>query len=55
MAERLQNKYWIYIVENTLNEPKLYTIQNPASNLKAQLVIGVIKIAVNNWKETIQK
>jgi len=54
MAERLQDTYWLYIVEDTLTEPKLHTIQNPAASLKAQPVTGVIKIVVEGWKEVTQ-
>jgi hypothetical protein len=54
MAERLQDAYWLYIVENALTEPKLHTIQNPAARLKAQLVTSVIKIVVEGWKEATQ-
>ncbi len=50
MAERLQNAYWLYIVENALTEPKLHIIQNPAASLKAQPVTGVIKFIVEDWK-----
>ena len=54
MAERLQDTYWLYIVEDALTEPKLHTIQNPAASLKAQPVTGVIKIVVEGWKEVTQ-
>jgi superfamily II DNA or RNA helicase len=54
MAERLQDAYWLYIVENALTEPKLHTIQNPAARLKAQPVTSVIKIVVEGWKEATQ-
>jgi len=51
MAERLQDAYWVYAVENALTEPKLHIIQNPTAYLKAQPVTGVIKIVVYDWKE----
>jgi superfamily II DNA or RNA helicase len=54
MAERLQDDYWLYIVEDALTEPKLHTVQNPAASLKAQPVTGVIKIVVDGWKEVKQ-
>jgi superfamily II DNA or RNA helicase len=54
MAERLQDTYWLYIVEDALTEPKLHTIQNPAASLKAHPVTGVIKIVVDGWKEVKQ-
>jgi predicted GIY-YIG superfamily endonuclease len=55
MAERLQDAYWLYIVEDALTEPKLYTVQNPAASLKAQPVTGVIKIVVDGWKQVKQE
>ncbi|MGB9872830.1 MAG: helicase-related protein, partial [Anaerolineae bacterium] len=29
MAERLGDRYWLYVVENALTEPRLHTIRNP--------------------------
>lgn len=55
MAERLQDAYWLYIVEDALTEPKLHTVQNPAASLKAQPVTGVIKIVVDGWKQVKQE
>ena len=52
MAKRLQDAYWLYIVENALTKPNLHTIQNPAARLKPQPVTGVIKVIVEGWKET---
>jgi superfamily II DNA or RNA helicase len=54
MAERLQDAYWVYVVENALTEPKLHTIQNPTASLKAHPITGVIKIVVDGWKEATQ-
>ena len=53
MAERLQDAYWLYIVEHALTEPRLRTIQNPAARLKGRPVTGVIKIVVDGWKEVL--
>ena len=45
MAWRLQDEYWLYIVENAGSEnPELYTIQNPTSRFKPEEVIGVVSI-----------
>jgi superfamily II DNA or RNA helicase len=54
MAERLQDAYWLYIVENALAEPTLHTIRNPASRLQAQPITGVIKVVIEDWKEAVQ-
>jgi len=51
MAERLQENYWLYVVENALTEPHLATIQNPATQLNAQHVMGVVKVVIENWRE----
>lgn len=51
MAQRLQDRYWLYVVENALSEPRLYTIQNPAVRLNAQPVVGVVKVVIENWRE----
>ncbi len=53
MAERLQDAYWLYIVEDALTEPRLHTIQNPAVRLKAQPITGVIKVVLDGWKEVM--
>jgi len=55
MAERLQDAYWLYIVENALAEPTLHTIRNPAARLQAQPITGVIKVVIDGWKEAIQE
>jgi len=51
IARRLQDAYWLYVVENVLTEPRLYTIQNPAGSLKAQPVVGIVKLVIQNWRE----
>lgn len=55
MAQRLQDAYWLYIVENALTTPTLHTIQNPAARLQAQPITGVIKVVIDGWKEAIQE
>ena len=42
MAERLREKYWLYVVENTLSQPRLTTIQDPASRLAFEPRLGVV-------------
>lgn len=51
MAERLQNAYWLYVVEDALSEPRLHTIQNPAARLEARHIVGVIKVVIENWQK----
>ena len=54
MAQRLQDAYWVYVLEHALTEPKLHTIQNPTASLKAHPITGVIKIVMDGWKEATQ-
>ncbi len=51
MAERLGDRYWLYVVENALTEPRLHTIRNPSAHLKAQPVVGVVKVVIESWRE----
>ncbi len=50
MAQRLQDAYWLYVVENALTQPRLHTIQNPAVRLKAQPVVDIVKLVIENWR-----
>lgn len=50
MAQRLQDAYWLYVVENALTEPTLHTIQNP-TRLNAQPIVGIVKVVIGEWKE----
>jgi superfamily II DNA or RNA helicase len=50
MAERLQDAYWLYVVEDALDAPRLHRIRNPAASLSAQPVTGVVKVLIKDWK-----
>jgi len=50
MAQRLGDAYWLYVVEHALSTPRLHCIQNPAARLTPQLVTGIVKVVVENWK-----
>jgi len=51
MARRLQDEYWLYIVENAKSDnPELHTIQNPASRFKPEEVIGVVRYVIKDWR-----
>ena len=51
MAKRLQEEYWLYIVENAASDkPQLHTIQNPASRFKPEEVVGVVKYVIRDWR-----
>ncbi|MDW8382947.1 MAG: helicase-related protein [Verrucomicrobiota bacterium] len=51
MAQRLANEYWLYVVENAADEPKLFTLQNPASKLRPEEVVGIVRFVVKDWKQ----
>ena len=51
MAKRLQDEYWLYIVENAASDnPELHTIQNPASRFKPEEVLGVVRYVIRDWR-----
>ena len=52
MAKRLQDEYWLYIVENAASDtPELHTIQNPASRFRPEEVMGVVRYVIKDWRE----
>jgi len=48
MAQRLGDEYWLYVVENVSDEPKLRCIQNPAQNLTVREIMGVVGYVVES-------
>ncbi|MEM2890675.1 MAG: DUF3883 domain-containing protein, partial [Candidatus Hadarchaeum sp.] len=50
-AQRLGEEYWLYIVEDAATDPKLYTIQNPATKLRPEEVAEVVRYVVKDWKK----
>ncbi|OQX87559.1 MAG: helicase [Candidatus Omnitrophica bacterium 4484_70.2] len=50
MANRLQDDYYLYIVENAKTNPQLYIIQNPAKNLKPDEEVEIVRYVVKDWK-----
>ena len=52
-AQRLKDDYWLYIVENSFDNPKIYTFQNPyerfKDSVKTEEVIDV-RYVIDNWK-----
>jgi hypothetical protein len=53
MAHRLRGEYWLYIVERAATDPKLYTIQDPASKLQPETVYEAVRYIVKDWKEAV--
>ena len=56
-ASRMRELYWIYVVENALKEPKIYTIQNPTEKFKTTVKrIPTIdyRYIIDGWKTLFQ-
>jgi hypothetical protein len=52
MAHRLGDDYWLYVVENAVTVPTLHTIQNPATKLKPEEVVEVVRYVVKDWRQS---
>ncbi|MEN3184791.1 MAG: helicase-related protein, partial [Atribacterota bacterium] len=50
-ARRLQEEYWLYVVENAAGNPRLFTIQNPAVKFTPQEIREVVRYVISDWKE----
>ncbi len=57
VASRLRDYYWLYVVENALDDPKITTIQNPVKVFE-DIVVRVPKIeyryVIENWKDVLK-
>ncbi|GIV23745.1 MAG: helicase [Bacteroidia bacterium] len=52
MAQRLQDAYWLYVVENAASaEPVLHPMQNPAAYLRAEPITGIVKVIIKDWHQ----
>ncbi len=49
-ASRIGEGYWLYVVENALTHPKIYTIWNPAKKFREK----VKRIAVTDYRYVIE-
>jgi len=52
-SQRLKDEYWLYIVENALDEPKIYTFQNPYEKFKDKVTteeVIDVRYVIENWK-----
>jgi superfamily II DNA/RNA helicase len=56
-AKRFKENYWLYIVCNSITNPTLYIINNPAENLKVQDKVEVVRFIVplEEWKKKGEK
>lgn len=52
-ATRMKEVYWLYVVENALKQPKIYTIQNPSEkfkNIVKRIPTIDYRYIIDNWK-----
>ena len=52
-ATRMKEVYWLYVVENTLKDPKIYPIQNPAEKFRTvvkKIPMRDYRYVIHNWK-----
>ena len=57
-ARRMQDDYWLYIVENALDNPIVNSIQNPYEKFKDSIRKEeeiVNRYYIDNWKDEIKK
>ncbi len=54
MAHRFGPDYWLYIVEHAAENPTLHLIQDPASKLRPEEEVKVVRLIVKDWKEAAQ-
>ena len=55
-ASRMRVIYWLYVVEDALSEPKIYTIENPAEkfrNTVRKIPITDYRYLIEDWKKHI--
>jgi len=52
IAQRLREEYWLYVVEYAgTDNPKLYTIQDPAMKLSPERIVEAFRWRSDDWKE----
>jgi hypothetical protein len=51
MAKRLGGEYWLYVVENAATHPELYRLKNPASVLRPEERVEVVRYIVRDWRD----
>jgi superfamily II DNA or RNA helicase len=51
MAQRFGKEYWLYVVVNAATEPELYILQDPATHLKPDEEVSIVRYIVKDWKE----
>jgi len=57
VASRMGDYYWLYIVENALDSPKIMTIQNPVKvfgNVVKKIPVVEYRYIIEDWKITLR-
>ncbi len=55
-AQKLKDNYWLYVVENALNEPKknIFTIRNPSERFKeVKIIRQETRYLISDWKTKV--
>lgn len=58
VAQKMQDEYWLYAVENALREPSLHLIKNPYESLKEMAKkkeLLSFKVIIDDWKRMARK
>lgn len=56
IAQRLREEYWLYVVEYAgTDNPKLYTIQDPAIKLSPERIVEAYRWRSDDWKEAAKE
>ena len=54
MAHRLDEEYWLYIVENAASQPALYRVQNPAVKFNPEELLEIVRYVISDWKQVAE-
>lgn len=49
-AQKLGESYWLYVVANAATSPELYLIQNPATSLRPDEEVEIVRYVINDWQ-----
>lgn len=54
-AQKLGGDYWLYVVANAATKPELYVVRDPASNLKPEEEVEIVRYVVGDWQTVALK
>ncbi|MEW6107354.1 MAG: DUF3883 domain-containing protein, partial [Bacillota bacterium] len=49
-AQKLGEKYWLYVLTNAASRPELYLIENPAACLRPDEEVEIVRYVIRNWQ-----